>query len=138
MIYHLLTHEAWKEALEKEQYTHPSLKAEGFIHCSTKRQLLPTANRHFAEAEELVVLHIVERRVREILKYEPAANGEEYPHLYGKLDYEAVDDLSLLLRDEAGNWYWDLGTSIEVQNDKPNVDFIEAGSAALETEEPEA
>ncbi|MEM6763284.1 MAG: DUF952 domain-containing protein [Bacteroidota bacterium] len=106
MIYHLTSHSQWLEALNKGIYLHESLKLEGFIHCSTKEQLIPTATLHFKGETELVILEIVEKRVKDILKWEESREGDLFPHLYGKLSLTAVENTHLLERNKAGEWLW--------------------------------
>ena len=80
----------------------PPLKSEGFIHCSEKHQLLESAQKHFAEESELVVLCIVEKRVRNILKREPSRNGELFPHVYGSIPPDAIETTEYLAKNDEG------------------------------------
>ena len=137
MIYHILTPNSWEQALDREVYEHPSLLAEGFIHCSTRAQVLATARLHFAQEQELVVLHIVERRVKPILKFEPSRNGELFPHLYGKLEFAAIEDLSLLVRDDEGRWVWDLGRELITDPEAVDKGVLTDASPELQQPEPE-
>ena len=69
----------------------PSLETEGFIHCSTSDQLAAVANRKFREKEDLLVLTIDSSRVRPEIRYENLEGGEEqFPHIYGPLNVDAV------------------------------------------------
>lgn len=103
MIYHITEQKLYERALQLGFYLHPSLKEEGFIHCCKEEQLPGVADRHFAKAKELLVLHIVERRIpKEKLKWEEA-EGELYPHVYGKIPIEAVEDVSIMERDSDGH-----------------------------------
>jgi uncharacterized protein (DUF952 family) len=104
MIYHLTTQEAWEAALGQGYYEHASLAAEGFIHCSTREQLFESARLYFVGHDRLVVLQIVEKRVEQQLKWEHSRNGELFPHLYGPLPVEAVEDRRYLARNEEGQW----------------------------------
>jgi uncharacterized protein (DUF952 family) len=106
MIYHITTHEAWERALELGQHKTDSLKTEGFIHCSEESQVLESANKHYAEHDSVVVLHIVEKHVKDILKREPSRGGQLFPHLYAPLPLEAVEDQSLLQRGPDGGFVW--------------------------------
>jgi len=112
MIYHLCTPEHWETVLDKhDDYTHPTLETEGFIHCSTLEQVVPTATLHFADATELLVLHIIDKRIKDKLKMEPARDGQLFPHVYGTIPLEAVETLTLLVRDEPGaEWDWQKGS----------------------------
>ncbi|MCI4668411.1 MAG: DUF952 domain-containing protein [Bacteroidia bacterium] len=107
LIYHLALPKDWEDALLKGTYDHPSLKEEGFIHCSTETQLLPTAQKHFTETRELVVLEISERKVKDKLKYEESRDGELFPHIYGKIKLTDVSDTRMLFRTENDQWTWD-------------------------------
>ncbi|RMG30742.1 MAG: DUF952 domain-containing protein [Bacteroidetes bacterium] len=106
MIYHLVTTQAWERFLREDRdiYRPPSLKTEGFIHCSTRAQLLDTAQRHFEGEEQLVVLGIVEKRIKPLLKWEPGREGQVFPHIYGGLPVSAIETTDLLSRNAAGEW----------------------------------
>jgi uncharacterized protein (DUF952 family) len=96
MIAHIANRRDWAEALECGTYAPESLRAEGFIHCSTIAQVIDTANRFYRGQDDLVVLCIEESRLNAVLKYEPPAmqRGESagalFPHLYGELNLDAV------------------------------------------------
>ena len=104
MIYHLTTPRAWELALSRGFYESPSLAAEGFIHCSTKEQLLESARLHFVGHDRLLVLRIAEKAVEKRLRWEPSRNGELFPHIYGSVPLDAVEDQHYLTRNEAGEW----------------------------------
>lgn len=63
---------------------------DGFIHLSTRDQLGPTIERHFARERELVVLEIDARALSADLKWEPSRGGALFPHLYSPLPLSAV------------------------------------------------
>jgi uncharacterized protein (DUF952 family) len=107
MIYHISTEDLFHAALEKNAYEHPSLKTEGFIHCSTKQQLPDTLAKHFPDAQEVFLLHIVENRIRNLIKWEEAPSRPQagpFPHIYGKLPLEAIEDVSIQERLADGSW----------------------------------
>ncbi|MCS7085900.1 MAG: DUF952 domain-containing protein [Bacteroidia bacterium] len=102
MIYHFADPACWERALQTGFYKPPSLKSEGFIHCCFKGQMSFVARRHFPGRCELLTLHIVERRVKEIYKQERVSDSDEiFPHLYGPLPIYAVEDVSIFYPDEA-------------------------------------
>jgi uncharacterized protein (DUF952 family) len=71
--------------------TAESLQAEGFIHCSTAEQVEATANRIFRGSGELLLLEVDPARLTAPLKYERATDvGDEFPHIYGLLNLDAV------------------------------------------------
>ena len=70
MIFHIVKRGEWELAVARGSYAADSLRAEGFIHCSTIAQVIDTANRFYHGECDLVVLCIDEARVRAELKYE--------------------------------------------------------------------
>lgn len=89
MLFHITTREAWQRAVGAGDYRPPSLEREGFIHLSTDAQWPAVRERFYREVFDLVLLVIDPRRVRAEIRYE-AADGDQYPHLYGALDIGAV------------------------------------------------
>ncbi|GAB4408203.1 MAG: DUF952 domain-containing protein [Bacteroidia bacterium] len=106
LVYHLLKPQDWELALQKGVYAPASLHTEGFIHCSTQAQVPLSAARFFEGEETLVVLGISEKVLGKTLRWEPAASGELFPHVYGKLPIEWVADTYMLLRNKDGAWEW--------------------------------
>jgi uncharacterized protein (DUF952 family) len=106
MIYHITESALWQRALALGFYVHPSLKEEGFIHCSKENQLGEVGDEHFADAKEVLVLHIVERRIKDKVKYEEV-DGEEYPHIYGKIPIDAIEDITIVERGDDGAFKWE-------------------------------
>jgi uncharacterized protein (DUF952 family) len=96
MILHIVKRGEWELAVGRGSYAAASLRGEGFIHCSTRAQLVGTANRLYRGEGDLVVLCIDEARVKVELKYEAPSGahgetaGERFPHLYGELNLDAV------------------------------------------------
>jgi len=96
MIAHIVKRSEWELAVGKGTYAAASLRAEGFIHCSTLAQVIDTANRFYRGQDDLVVLCIEESRLNAELKYEPPTMqhdepaGALFPHLYGELNVDAV------------------------------------------------
>lgn len=91
-LFHITTRAAWAHALATGSYRPPSLASEGFIHCSTAEQCLTTANRFFRGQAGLVLLSVREDRLQARVAYEPA-DGELFPHVYGELNLDAVDEV---------------------------------------------
>ena len=74
---------------------------DGFIHFSTAEQLSETLALHFEGIENLLLLTIDGRRLD--LKWEPARNGDLFPHLYDILPLTAVLAINSLLLDDNGH-----------------------------------
>lgn len=60
------------------------------MHASTINQVVGVANAVFKGQSDLVFLVIDESKLNNELKYETASNGQDYPHLYGTLNPDAV------------------------------------------------
>ena len=90
-IYHITANAAWQAAQVQGQYEHPSLKSEGFIHCSYLDQLIETARVHYKDRLDLVLLCINPVLLQPELKVEISRSGAQFPHLYGPLNLDAVE-----------------------------------------------
>jgi glutathione S-transferase len=97
-LYHLALAEEWREARSVGVYSRStrglSLAEVGFIHASRADQLTGTWRRFYADAAEVVVLHIDPECLAAAgvpVRLEPAPqSGELFPHLYGPLPVAAV------------------------------------------------
>jgi uncharacterized protein (DUF952 family) len=98
MILHITSRAEWDEAQARGQYIAPSLQTEGFIHCSTEKQVLHVANAFYRAKTGLVLLVIEEAKLKPGLKWEapagPPAPGisesDSFPHIYGPINLTAV------------------------------------------------
>ena len=103
IIYHLTTHEAWASAEASGEYQAPSLAEEGFIHCSTDEpQALRVVERLYSGVSGLQVLDVDTDMLIAEVKREPSRSGEIYPHIYGKINLDAVVRVRDLRMDENG------------------------------------
>jgi uncharacterized protein (DUF952 family) len=102
LIYHLVTPAAWQQA--RADYHAESLQTEGFIHCSFADQVASSANRFYAGADALLLLHIDPQRLTSPLKVEGAGSGAQYPHVYGPIDRAAVVRAEALQRGPDSLW----------------------------------
>lgn len=90
IILHITSRDAWDAARVAGSYRGDTLDTEGFIHCSTPAQVLGVAEAFFSEQRGLLLLAIDEGRVRPEIRYEGAPGGDQFPHIYGPLNLEAV------------------------------------------------
>ena len=91
-IFHITRSEDWKNALEQGAYRADSLASQGFIHCSSRAQVVATANRYYRGQPGLVLLEIASSRVQAEIRWENLEGGAElFPHIYGPLNLEAVE-----------------------------------------------
>ncbi|MFM7360624.1 MAG: DUF952 domain-containing protein [Cyanobium sp.] len=97
-LYHLALRPEWQAARAEGAYRRStrglSLQQVGFIHASHCHQLQATWRRFYADAGEVVLLHIDPERLAAAgvpVRLEPApGSGELFPHLFGALPLEAV------------------------------------------------
>ena len=95
-IFHITTRQDWDAGQAAGRYSPPSLETEGFIHCSTGTQTIPTANSYYKSTHGLVLLCIDENKTQATVKYEGPAEAQDertdelFPHLYGSLNLDAV------------------------------------------------
>lgn len=98
MILHITTRQDWENAVKNNIYTAPSIEKEGFIHCSTIKQAVDTANIFFKGQKGLVLMCIEEAKLESLCKYEDPTggglhnpdNGALFPHIYGPINLSAV------------------------------------------------
>jgi uncharacterized protein (DUF952 family) len=105
-IYHITTRLAWEHAQEIREYQDDSLQDVGFIHCSLFEQVSPTAKRYFNGQTGLIVLEIDEASLGNTVKYEMAAIGEMFPHIYGPLPVKSVIRVFPLILGPDGVYSW--------------------------------
>ena len=105
MIFHIATEEQWLNAKRLGEYTHASLEKEGFIHCSTREQIVNTANRYFMDYPHIFVLHIQEDKLKAKVTYEPSTGGELFPHIYGTINLDSIVNVTQEGRDDNGIFY---------------------------------
>ena len=92
LIFHITTRGEWEAAVPAGRYVAAGYEADGFIHLSTRDQVVRVANARFAGARDLVLLCVEPDRLRAPLRYERGDPGSEelFPHLYGELNVDAV------------------------------------------------
>ncbi|MBL7745052.1 MAG: DUF952 domain-containing protein [Chitinophagaceae bacterium] len=94
IIYHVTTSVGWNAAKEMGYYEHPSLKEEGFIHCSQEHQVAGVLERYFAGQAGLVKLVIDTDKLasKYVFDWSPSTQ-DTFPHIYGPLNADAVIDV---------------------------------------------
>jgi len=91
VIYKIAPKSLWDEAEAAGVFVGAPIDLQdGFIHFSTAAQVVETANKHFAGQEDLLLVAIDVRRLREDVKWEVSRGGALFPHLYGQLELSAV------------------------------------------------
>ncbi|MCU0495929.1 MAG: DUF952 domain-containing protein [Anaerolineae bacterium] len=112
MIYHITSRSRWDAAQTEGFYQSASLESEGFIHFSTWEQVLRVANQFYVGQTDLVLLEVIEEQLTQPLKYESpnmqgetdAPKNELFPHLYGRLNLNAVINVYPLTANTIGQF----------------------------------
>ena len=113
MIYHISSRQGWSEAQQRGDYRAVSLESEGFIHCSTKTQVLPVAEKYYKEQQGLVLFEIDPTLLSSELRWESPSggapppgvpDGELFPHIYGPINLDAIVKVYDLESDPNGNY----------------------------------
>ena len=122
-IYKILTHTEW-EAANKLGYVKTYLDdKDGFIHCSTAKQLALTLHFYFKKEKSLVLCEIEERNLnRSEYLFEKALSNnrseQDFPHIYGKLGIEQISK-TWKLEKEAFQIPEDILLELEKEDDIP-------------------
>lgn len=109
IIYHITAQADWASAQAAGVYTAESLASEGFIHASTREQVLDTARRFYAGRSGLVLLAIDTQRVTPEVRFEPvqlATGLTTFPHIYGPLNPDAVVGQAAFDPDASGAFHF--------------------------------
>lgn len=109
-LFHAAMPDDWAAAFQTGEYTMSTrgmtLDEVGFIHTSTREQVEDTANRFYADVDQLVLLTIDASKVTSEIVWEPPTPGGDvlFPHIYGPLPISAVVAATFWLRaiDESG------------------------------------
>ena len=112
MILHITTRAEWLASQTSGEYHAPSLQAEGFIHCSTEKEVVHVANAFYRGQKDLVLLVMDEARLKPRVKWEapagpPAAGiskSDQFPHIYGSINIDAVASVLDFEPDPAGRF----------------------------------
>jgi uncharacterized protein (DUF952 family) len=108
MILHICPRDVWEAALAAGVYEGDTLATQGYIHCSTEKQVHLPATALFRGRTDLLLLEIAEDRLPVPLTWEegdpPHPDGLLFPHLYAALPTSAVIGVSAYLPDEDGSF----------------------------------
>jgi uncharacterized protein (DUF952 family) len=109
-LFHLVPADEWARAVESGSLTSSTrgrtLEQEGFIHCSLAHQVEMVANLVYLGVDGLLLLTIDSDRLQAPLRFDPAACGEEFPHIYGPLNVDAVVAVQLFSPGPDGRFHY--------------------------------
>jgi len=66
---------------------------DGFIHLSAAHQVRATAQKHFAEMADLLLVSVLEKNLVKNLRWEVSRGGDLFPHIYGPLQLSAISEV---------------------------------------------
>ncbi len=94
MIYHILPQAAYATLDNTQLYRADTLETEGFTHCTAELDLLVwVANRFYRQiAGPFVLLCIDETCITSVVRWEES-DGNFFPHIYGPLHWDAVEQV---------------------------------------------
>ena len=102
-IYHITSEEAFRNAVVSGCYEHPTLRSQGFFHCSTAEQVIDVANARFRGNRGLLLLKINATKVRPEIRYENLEGGTTlFPHIYGTLNLDAIMEVLPFMPNDDG------------------------------------
>ncbi len=106
LIYHLVSVDYWEAQPTDRPYVPADYGREGFIHCTQgDDQVAIVANRYYRnDQREWLVLVLDEQAITAEIKYERGHDGLRYPHIYGVLNREAIQEVRHMLRDPDGTF----------------------------------
>ncbi|CAN5626187.1 MAG: DUF952 domain-containing protein [Pyrinomonadaceae bacterium] len=90
LIYHIVLPAIWENFKNRDFYEAESLESEGFIHCSFAGQLDAVLERYYSGAQHVFILSVNTEKLSSRLVEEPSTNGEIFPHIYGKINRDAI------------------------------------------------
>jgi uncharacterized protein (DUF952 family) len=91
VIYKLLRAAEWTAAQALGRYDGSVVdRRDGFIHFSSREQVVETAARHFTGQTGLALLTVDPNRLGGDLRWEVSRGEALFPHLYGPLNVDAV------------------------------------------------
>ncbi len=115
MLIFKICHRAEWNAAEQAGYYDGSAKdrEDGFLHFSTAKQLMGTLEKHYANADDLVLVAVEDDTLGPSLKWEASRGGDLFPHLYAPLAVAHVRWSADIARGEDGSFLLplDIGAS---------------------------
>lgn len=91
IIFHIARRDAWASGAAAGSYRPEMFPIDGFVHCSTRDQVIKVADARFRSQTDLVLLCIDTDKVTAPIRYENLEGGQDlFPHIYGEINTAAV------------------------------------------------
>ena len=103
-VYKICTKFEWQEIKKKGQLTGSKKDLEdGYIHFSGEDQVRRTLKKFYSNQKDLILLKVDTLKLNHLI-WEPASNGNMFPHLYSPLDLSnVVNEFEITLRDDSSH-----------------------------------
>lgn len=106
----ILTREQWQQFRADGVFTGaPVDLADGYIHLSTRDQVMETVAKHFAGQDDLILAMVDLPALGDSVKWEPSRGGALFPHVYGDIPMSAVTTQAVLRLDPSGRHVFPAG-----------------------------
>jgi uncharacterized protein (DUF952 family) len=107
-IYKIIERTLWEKTSDSTMFYGAAIDLkDGYIHFSNLYQLAKTAEIHFANQDDLILICVEASTLGKALTYEPSRDGDLFPHLYAPLDRKLVVKARPLHRDVNGKIIFD-------------------------------
>jgi len=91
IIYKIMSKDAWLAAKNDGVFAGAAIDiADGFIHFSSAEQVRETAAKHFSKQHDLMLVAVDTTQLGTDLRWEKSRNDDLFPHLYARLNIDAV------------------------------------------------
>ncbi len=105
MILHCMTKRKWDKKKNEKEWGQEELDLGGFIHCSTIEYFWRVAPIFENIMEPMVILCIDEEKLLSEVRYEDGDScGRYYPHIYGKINNDAILQVLPFLKTSNGKY----------------------------------
>lgn len=105
-IYVITNKKDWAQSKVRGIFVTPSLYEEGFIHASTRDQLIPVLNTYYKGAKKLVVLGMYSNELSSHVEFEYVERwGQSFPHIFGPIKVNEVYATCEISSSEDGSFY---------------------------------
>lgn len=85
----------WGQSLESGVYKGSTVDLkDGFIHLSTRKQVLQTFAKYFADQRDLLLIEVDLNALGDTVKWEKSRGGDLFPHIYGVMPIAAVVEIN--------------------------------------------
>lgn len=101
LVFKICLYSEWQEAVNKGVYTGSALDLrDGFIHLSSSDQVIETAQLHFMNISDLLLVAVDPAGLD--IRYEESRNGQMFPHLFSDLPVSAAVNVQPISKDADG------------------------------------